>query len=115
MRKLGNADIFAIGRILSKANIKEEIKKVTFNAGDIKSEQDMEQLGFDLLFTILVNCSEPSVESEIFSLLASLFECEIEEVKKMSPIDTFDKIKEVADWSEWKAFFSLGVKSMKQN
>ena len=114
MRKLGNADIFAIGRILSKANIKEEIKKVTLKA-DIKSEQDIEQFGFDLLFTVLVNCSEPSVESEIFTLLASLFECDIEEVRLMSPIDTFNKIKEVADWSEWKAFFSLGVKSMKQN
>lgn len=112
MRNLGNEDIFAIGRILSKANLKEEIKKVS-TGRDIKSESDMEQLGFDLLFTILINCSDRAVESEIFELLSSLFECEVEEVKKMNPIETFNKIKEIADWKEWKAFFSLGVKSMK--
>lgn len=112
MRNLGNEDIFAIGRILSKANLKDEIKKVA-TGRDIKSESDMEQLGFDLLFTILINCSDRAVESEIFELLSSLFECEVEEVKKMNPIETFNKIKEIADWKEWKAFFSLGVKSMK--
>lgn len=112
MRKLGNEDIFAIGRILSKANIKEEIKKVAVDR-NIKSESDMEQLGFDLLFTILVSCSDRSVETEIYQLLSSVFECEIEDVKKMDPIETFNKIKEVADWSEWKTFFSLGAKSMR--
>ncbi len=112
MRNLGNEDIFAIGRILSKANLKEEIKKVTIDK-NIKSESDMEQLGFDLLFTILVNCSDKAVETEIYQLLSSLFECKIEEVKKMNPIETFNKIKEVADWKQWKVFFSLGAKSMR--
>lgn len=112
MRNLGNEDIFAIGRILSKANLKEEIKKVTIDK-NINSESDMEQLGFDLLFTILVNCSDRTVEAEIYELLSSLFECEVEEVKKMNPIETFNKIKEVADWSQWKAFFLLGAKSMR--
>ena len=91
MRNLGNEDIFAIGRILTKANLKEEIKKVTIDK-NIKSESDMEQLGFDLLFTILVNCSDRAVETEIFELLSSLFECEVEEVKRMNPIETFNKI-----------------------
>ena len=112
MRTLGNEDVFAIGRILSKANLKEEIKKVTLGK-NITSESEMEQLGFDLLFTILINCSDKAVETEIFQLLASLFECEIEDVRKMNPIETFNKIKEVADWKEWKAFFSFAAKSMK--
>ena len=112
MRTLGNEDVFAIGRILSKANLKEEIKKVIVGK-TITNEKDAEQLGFDLLFTILVNCSDETVETEIFQLLASLFECDIEEARKMDPIETFKKIKEVADWKEWKAFFSLGAKSMK--
>ena len=112
MRTLGNEDVFAIGRILSKANLKEEIKKVTVGK-NITTEKDAEQLGFDLLFTILVNCSDETVETEIFKLLASLFECDIEEVRKMNPIETFKKIKEVADWKEWKAFFSFAAKSMK--
>ena len=43
MRNLGNEDIFAIGRILSKANLKEEIKKVA-----IGNEKDVEALGKSL-------------------------------------------------------------------
>ena len=73
MRSLQNTDIFAFGRILSKANLKEEI----------------------------------------FSFLASLFEMEVEDVKKLEPMETFEMISKVADWEKWKSFFSLGVKSMK--
>ena len=108
MRNLQNQDVFALGRILSKANLKEEIKKVS-----IGKETDVESLGFDLLYTVFTNCSDKEVEDEIFSLLASLFEMEIEEVKKMDPIETFENISKVAEWEKWKSFFSLGVKSMK--
>ena len=108
MRNLGNEDIFAIGRILSKANLKEEIKKVA-----IGNEKDVEALGFDLLFTILISCSDRAVEAEIYEFLSSIFEMEVEEVKKLDPIKTFEMIKEVADWGKWKSFFSLAAKSTK--
>lgn len=108
MRNLQNTDIFAFGRILSKANLKEEIKKVS-----IGEDKDAESIGFDLLFTILTNCSNKEVEEEIYSFLASIFEKDIEDVKKMDPIETFENISKVADWEKWKSFFSLGVKSMK--
>lgn len=108
MRTLGNEDIFTIGRILSKANIKDEIKKVA-----IGNEKNVEALGFDLIFTILTSCSSKEVEAEIFDFLASLFEVDVEEVRRMDPIETFEKIKQVADWEKWQSFFSLGAKSMK--
>ena len=108
MRKLQNSDIFAFGRILTKANLKEEIKKIS-----IGNEKDVEAIGFDLLFTVFTNCSDKEAEEEIYSLLASLFEVEVEDVKKMDPIETFEKIKQVADWEKWKSFFSLGAKSAK--
>lgn len=108
MRSLGNEDIFAIGRILSKANLKEEIKKIS-----VGNEKDVEAIGFELIFTVFTNCSDKEAEEEIYSLLASLFEVEVEDVKKMDPIETFEKIKQVADWEKWKSFFSLGAKSAK--
>lgn len=108
MRNLQNSDIFAFGRILTKANLKEEIKKVS-----IGNEKDVEAIGFDLLFTVFTNCSDKEVEEEIYSFFASIFETDVEEVKKMDPIETFEKITQVADWEKWKSFFSLGVKSMK--
>lgn len=108
MRNLGNEDIFAIGRILSKANLKEEIKKVA-----IGNEKDVEAIGFDLLFTILVSCSDKAVENEIFEFLASVFEKDVAEVRRMDPMETFELIKQVADWGKWKSFFSLAAKSTK--
>lgn len=108
MRSLGNEDIFVIGRILAKANLKEEIKKIS-----VGNEKDVEAIGFELIFTVFTNCSNKEAEEEIYSLLASLFEVEVEDVKKMDPIETFEKIKQVADWEKWKSFFSLGAKSAK--
>ena len=108
MRKLENPDIFAIGRILNKANLKEEIKKVA-----ISKDNNPESIGFDLLFTIFVNCSNKEVEEEIYLFLADIFEQDVEEVKHLDPIETFEKLKEIADWEKWQSFFSLGVKSMK--
>ena len=108
MRTLQNTDIFAFGRILSKANLKDEIKKIS-----VGNEKDVEAIGFDLLFTILTSCSDKAVEEEIFSFLASIFEMDIEEVKKLDPIETFEMMSKIADWNKWKSFFSLGVRSMK--
>jgi len=108
MRNLQNQDIFAFGRILSKANLKEEIKKVS-----IGNEKDVEEIGFDLIFTVFTSCSDTEVEEEIYTLLASLFETEVDDVKRMDPLETFDNLKQIADWSKWKSFFSLGVRSMK--
>jgi len=108
MRNLQNSDIFAFGRILTKANLKEEIKKIS-----IGNEKDVEAIGFDLLFTVFANCSNKEVEEEIYSFFASIFEITPEEVSKLDPIETYEKIKQVADWEKWKSFFSLGVKSMK--
>lgn len=108
MRKLQNTDIFAIGRIISKANLREEFKNIS-----IAKDTDVESLGFDILFAIFTNCSEKEVEKEIFDFLSDIFEEPVEEVKKMNPIETMEKLKQVADWNEWKTFFSLGVKSKK--
>lgn len=108
MRNLQNTDIFAFGRILTKANLKDEIKKVSVN-----NEKDMEALGYDLLFTIFTSCSNKEAEAEIYNFLAPIFEMDVEEVKKLDPIETFEMIKKIADWEKWKSFFSLGVKSMK--
>lgn len=108
MRTLQNTDVFVFGRILSKANLKEEIKKIATDKNTTP-----ESLGFDLLFTLFTNCSDKQVEEEIFIFLASLFETDTESVKKMDPIETMEKLKEVADWEKWKDFFSLGAKLVK--
>ena len=108
MRTLQNTDIFAFGRIISKANIKEEFKNMA-----IEKDTDVQALGFDILFTIFTHCSEKEVEEEIFSFLADLFEKPVDDVKKMEPIETMEALKEVADWEKWKAFFSLGAKLTK--
>lgn len=108
MRNLQNKDVFAFGRILSKANLKEEIKSLSLD-----KDASPESLGFDLIYTVFINCTDEEVENEIYSFLASLFEEDVESVKTGDPIETFEKMKNIADWEKWKSFFSLGVKSMK--
>ena len=108
MRSLQNTDVFAFGRILTKANLKEEIKKVS-----VGNEKNIEAIGYDLLYTIFSSCSNKEVEEEIYNFLAPIFEMDVEEVKKMDPIETFEMIKNIADWKKWQSFFSLGVRSMK--
>ena len=108
MRTLQNTDIFAFGRILSKANLKEEIKTIATD-----KNATPESLGFDLLFTLFTNCSNRQVEEEIFVFLASLFDEDVETVKEMDPFETVEKLKDVADWEKWKDFFSLGAKLVK--
>ena len=108
MRQLGNQDIFAFGRILKMANLKDELKKLALD-----KDTNEESFGFDLMFTIFTNCSDEKVENEVYSLLASLFETDIETVKSSDPIETIEKLKEVADWEKWKSFFLSVAKSMK--
>ena len=108
MRKLQNQDVFAFGRIIRKANLKEEIKKISLDANT-----NAESYGFDLLFAIFTNCSDVAVENEIYLFLASLFEEDVETVKQGEPLETFEKLKNIADWEKWKSFFSLVAKSMK--
>lgn len=108
MRNLQNKDVFAIGRIISKANLKEELKSIT-----IEKETDVETMGFDILFALLTHCSEKEVEIEIYNFLADLFEMSVEEVSSLDPLETLEKMKKIADWKKWKTFFSLGAKLKK--
>ena len=108
MRQLGNQDVFAFGRILRMANMKDEIKKLALD-----KDTNEESFGFDLMFTIFTSCSDAQVENEIYKLLASLFESDVETVKQLDPIETIEKLKDIADWEKWKSFFSLAAKSLK--
>jgi len=110
MRKLQNSDVFTFGRIIKEANIKEEIKQIATD-----KNASPESLGFDLLFILFTNCSNTEVETEIYSFMSDIFEMPVEEVKKLDPIDTIEKLKGVADWERWKTVFSLGVKSVISN
>ena len=66
-----------------------------------------------LLFTVTLYAYGKEAENEIYNFLAPIFEMDVEEVKKLDPIETFEMIKKIADWEKWKSFFSLGVRSMK--
>lgn len=108
MRNLQNKDVFAIGRIISKANLKEELKEITIN-----KDADVESMGFDILFALFTSCSEKEVEQEIYTFFADIFEMTAEEVSSLDPLETIELMKKVADWKKWKTFFSLGAKLKK--
>ena len=111
MRQLQNTDIFAIGRIITKANLREELKEIA--TAESTNLDNLEAVGFDILFALFTSCSDKEVENEIYDLLSSLFELSVEEVKAMNPLETMEKIKQVADWKEWKTFFLSAAKLKK--
>ena len=115
MRNLETRDIFAASRLLRKIGVREEIKAVAKEAEESKGKKVRFDMGFDLMLGILEKATTESAEVEIYKFIASLFECEWEEVRSMNPITLFKKLEEVANFEEWKSFFGYVAKLMNQN
>lgn len=107
MRKLKTSDLFALGRCISKIGIKDELKKLGMKANSAK---DIYEMGFEAIFDLFEKACEQKSEQPIYEFIATLFECEWEEIRDMNPIKLIEKLKEVADVATWKAFFKTAVR-----
>lgn len=106
MRKLKTSDLFALGRCISKIGIKDDLKKLGMQANNAK---DVYELGFEVIFDLFEKACNKKSERPIYEFIATLLECKWEEVRDMNPIDLIEKLKEVADWNQWKVFFKTAV------
>lgn len=114
MRNLQTKDIFNASRLIKSLGIKEEIKNFCMKATTIK-DLNSEEFGFDLLYLIFDKSTEEQAEKEIYTFIASFFECSPEEIAEMDPCEMLDKCLEVADVEKWKSFFSHLVKLIQSN
>lgn len=107
MRNLKTSDLFALGRCITKIGIKEDLKEIGLKANSIK---DINEKGFEVIFTLFEKVCAEGAEKPIYEFVSTLLECKWGEVRDMNPIDLIEKIKEVADWKQWKAFFKMAVR-----
>ncbi len=110
MRSLKVSDIFALGRCVTKLDIKEDIKKIAKENDNIK---DVWEQGYEILWSLFEKVCAEGAEKPIYDFLAGPFECDWKEVRDMDPLEWAKKIKEVANVEEWKNFFQSALKMIR--
>lgn len=112
MTKLKAKDLFQGIRLLKAIDFKEE--SAQFFADVIKDNSKTEQeKGMDFIMFLMDLATEQKCENEIYKFLASPFEMTSEEVANLDALDFLENVTKVANFNEWKDFFSKAVKAMK--
>ena len=121
-RKLSTQDIFPMFKLLNKIGIKdlkdnENLKNVLFMfmGGTANGKVDVSKLGIDIFLELasLITESIPKCETELYTLLASVAEVSIDDIKKQSPAVTFEMIVDFCKKEEFKDFFKVVSKLFK--
>ena len=121
-RKLSTQDIFPMFKLLNKIGIKdlkdnENLKNVLFMfmGGTANGKVDVSKLGIDIFLELasLITESIPKCETELYTLLASVAEVSVDDIKKQSPAVTFEMIVDFVKKEEFKDFFKVVSKLFK--
>lgn len=105
MRKLETTDIFGFCRLVNSIGIKDEIKRIAMEANSV-SDLSKPEVGFDVIYALFEKATEEKSEKELYKFCARLFECDAKDVAHMDAIEFIDKLLEVANVEQWKAFFT---------
>ena len=112
MRSLNNSDLFNFARLIKKARIKDEVKELTLSINNI-DEINTESFGYDVLFTIIEAAAEKDTEQYVYEFLSGPLEMTPEELAQADPVETIEKVMQIADVERWKAFFTSAAKLTK--
>lgn len=111
MRKLNTDDLLNLAALIRKTGIKEELSnqfKSLMN-GD-KKALNAQNDGIEILFAIITAFGKEGAKEAFYQFLSGPFEMSEEEIANNDPIDTLNKIKEIASLNEWLGFFKLAAK-----
>ena len=78
MRKANVNDMFNVARLINELNLKEDIFKSQ------KGEEDLEKIGFNIIFDILAKATTKEAQEKIYECLSQPFEMKANEVGLMS-------------------------------
>ena len=113
MRKLQLKDTFALARIVTKANLKETIRNIikdsnVKNVIDNKEKADSkaEDIGIDIIFSLIEKVSDEGIEKDFYKLCASIFEMTEKEVSEIPPVKFVENIKILAKENDIRSFLS---------
>lgn len=112
MRALNNSDLFAFVRLVKKAKITDKIKELTLSINNI-NEINTESFGYDVMFTIIEAAAEKESEQAVYEFLSGPLEMTTEELALADPVETIEKVMQIADVERWKTFFTSAANLMK--
>lgn len=108
MRNLQTKDLFSAVRTIKKIGVREEFKKVL-----TKGNSNENEVGLDLIFSLLEKASENNSEQSIYEFLSGPLEMKQEEIAVMDPVDLLESIEKIANIEKWKDFFKKVSQFMK--
>ena len=101
MRKLAVKDVFTMSRIITKMDIRDELRAIA-NSG----EESSLNLGIDMVLTILTKVSDRGTEKQIYEFLADVTESTEEAIMNSDPFELIDSLSNDDGAKQWKDFFS---------
>jgi len=103
MRKIVTKDAFALARIIKKANIRKEVAEfaTTFSKG-----KNAKEVGLEFFVLLIESTSEPAVEKEIYSMIASIAEADEKEIPNKPLSELIEILKEIVKENDLNGFFT---------
>ena len=98
MRKANVNDMFNVARLVKDLNLKEDLFQSQ------KGEEDIEKIGFNIIFYILGKATTKDSQRKIYECLCEPFEMEAEEVGKMEYMKLIEGFMECFDITTLKNF-----------
>lgn len=106
MRKLALKDAFAFGRIIKKANIKDEISSMAKVMKNRKDEDiNIEEVGLEFVITLISSFSDEKVELMFYELYASIKGVSVEDVSNLTYETLKNDITIIIKENDLKNFF----------
>lgn len=110
MRNLQTRDIFAMARLITSLNLKDELKKI---ADNVDKNSNVNDIGYEVIFTVFSKCTDKESEKKIYEFLAGPLEIKAVEVADLDPIDLVERVLQIADINKWKYFLSKASQLIK--
>lgn len=106
MRALVTKDIFTMSRIITKMNIKDELRDIFSDRTDFDSENANLNLGIDTILMLMSKISDKSTEKEIYVFLADITEKTPADIEMGDPLLLIEELTSDDGAKQWKDFFT---------
>lgn len=118
MKKLTGKDLINAARLVKRLEVSDEITRLATSVQNGTFKKNQEQIGVQLVFTVVGNLGTEDAEKCLWEFLANPFEMKPEEVAELELIELGKKVEELIsleDPEEWKSFFrQLGALAKKK-
>lgn len=100
MRKLQTKDVFRFARILKRADLTNEILKITNTEG-----MDAEKIGMHIISICIDGCADVNQEKAIYEFLGDITEKGAEAIESLSLDVLFEDLKTISKENDLVTFF----------